>query len=227
MNRVRLLNKHRNKITLTLYYGVRALALVAAIVYLMRGDVPSAVYSALIFFLILVPAMLRDKYKVFLPFTLDLGLGLFVFLTVLLGSVSNFYERFAYWDVVLHFQSGLLLGVLGFSLVYTLNEQRLERLSLAPGFVSFFAICFSALVSVVWEIYEYAGDSWFGSAMQENGLPDTMEDFMLNLAGAIIVAGLGYIWMKRRRRVPFTPTRLCEPGEEGAAPQMKNAPAGR
>jgi hypothetical protein len=213
MNRVRLLNKHRNKATLALYYGVRALALLAAAIYLARGDVPSAVYSALIFFLILVPGMLRDTYKVFLPFTLDLFLGIFVFLTVLLGSVSNFYERFEYWDTVLHFQSGLLLGVLGFSLVYTLNERVKERVSLDPGFISFFAVCFSALVSVVWEIYEYAGDSWFGSDMQESGLPDTMGDLILNLLGAVIVTSLGYAWMRRRGRVPFTPTKLSETGK--------------
>jgi hypothetical protein len=210
MNHVRILNKHRNLATLALYYGVRALALVAAVVYLTRGDIPSAVYSALIFFLILVPSMLRDKYRVFLPFTLDLFLGMFVFLTVLLGSVSDFYEKFEYWDVVLHFQSGLLLGVLGYSFLYSLNEKKPERLSLSPGFVSFFSVCFSALVSVIWEIYEYAGDSWFGYTMQETGLPDTMGDLILNLVGAIIVASIGYAWMKRRKRVPFTPARLVE-----------------
>lgn len=216
MNLLRLSDKHKNAVTLALYYGVRALALVAAGIYLTRGDLPSAVYSALIFFLIILPSILRDQYRFFLPFTLDLALGAFVFLTVLLGSVSGFYEQFAYWDVVLHFQSGLLLGVFGFSLVFTLNEHKRKHLSLSPGFVSLFAVCFSAMVSVVWEIYEYAADSWWDLGMQESGLPDTMGDLTLNLVGAIIVAALGYVWMHRRRRVPFTPTPIGGTGAGGA-----------
>lgn len=216
-----LSDKYKNWLTLSLYYGVRALALVAAGIYAYRGDYPSAAYSALIFFLIILPSVVRDRYKVFFPFTLDLALGAFVFLTVLLGSVSNFYERFAYWDVVLHFQSGLLLGVLGFSLIYTLNDQKAHRLTLTPFFVSFFAVCFSAMVSVVWEIYEYSGDVWFGSNMQESGLPDTMGDLILNFAGAVIVAALGYAWMRRRGRVPFTPTEICEP-EQSSTPERED-----
>lgn len=208
----RISNRHKNSVTVALYYGVRTLALVASALYLIHGDVPSAVYSALIFLLIILPSILRDRYRLFLPFSLDLALGAFALLSSLLGSVSGFYQRFPYWDAVLHFQSGLLLGVLGFSFVYTLNDHEPKRLSLSPGFVSLFAVCFSVTVSVLWEIYEYTGDSWFGSAMQESGLPDTMGDLILNLAGALIVASLGYLWMRRRHRVPFSPTPICEEG---------------
>jgi LPXTG-motif cell wall-anchored protein len=122
--------------------------------------------------------------------------------------LHDYYEKFALWDGILHFQSGILLGIVGFVLVYTLNEQSTKKIYLSPGFISFFAVTFSLAASVVWEIYEYLFDILLGYNMQESGLPDTMGDMIVNAIGALIVGLLGYLWMRKRKKLPFTPSDI-------------------
>ena len=191
------------------YYGLRALVIVATLYFLVHGNWLNALSSAFILLLMLTPAFLRKKYDVYIPFELELAISSFVYVTLFLGSLNNYYERFAWWDALLHLQSGILLGTVGYVLIYILNETQTGRLTLSPFFVSFFAACFSIAMGVIWELYEFAVDNAFGFNMQRNGLQDTMHDLILNTTGAIVIALIGYIWTRWRLRVPFTPRRLA------------------
>ncbi|MFC1731825.1 hypothetical protein ACFL6I_16020 [candidate division KSB1 bacterium] len=193
---------------LFLYYGIRVLVALAFVSFLFLGDWTDAFNTALILILMVVPSFLKNKYSVYFPLELDLAIVTFIFFTLFLGSLRDFYELFPLWDGVLHFQSGILLGIVGFVLIYVLNEQKTKRLELTPGFISFFAITFSLAISVVWEIYEYIVDTFFGFNMQETGLPDTMGDLIVNAVGALIVGLVGYVWMRYRQKLPFTPRLL-------------------
>ncbi|NIP58646.1 MAG: hypothetical protein GWM92_10095, partial [Gemmatimonadetes bacterium] len=114
-----------------------------------------------------------------------------------LGEIQGYYVRYAWWDKVLHTSSGFLLGVLGFLLVYVLNQDERIDLSMKPGFVALFAFAFSVAVGALWEIFEFAMDSFFGMNMQKSGLVDTMWDLIVDSVGALAVALLGYAWMTR------------------------------
>ncbi|MCB9810702.1 MAG: hypothetical protein H6779_02640 [Candidatus Nomurabacteria bacterium] len=201
-------NGERNKLALNIYFGMRAFVALSVFVFLFYGEWESAVSAVFILLLMITPSFLRMQYRFYMPFELDFAIVVFIFLSLFLGSLNDFYEKFYWWDTVLHFQSGILLGVVGFVMVYILNARRSDKLTMSPGFISVFAVCFSLALSVVWEIYEYAGDTLFGYTMQENGLPDTMWDFIFNGAGAIIVATIGYYWMRRRQKIPFAPRIL-------------------
>lgn len=192
-----------------LYYGMRVLVILAIALFALRGDFLDAVIAGLILVLMIVPSFLRKKYNLHLPFELELSIVGFTFVTLFLGSLNNFYERFPWWDSLLHFQSGILLGFIGFLLVYLLHSGAPGRLVLSPFFIVFFSICFSMAMSVVWEVYEFTADSLFGFNMQRSGLVDTMKDLIVNSIGAIIVGIVAYIWMQIRRRIPFTPKRLA------------------
>lgn len=198
-------DKYRNKFTLFLYYGIRILTIAVFVMFIWERDWASAFYTVLVFILIVAPSVFKNKYNLFLPFELDVAIGVFIFLNFVLGFLNDFYSKFPFWDDILHFQSGLLLGVVGFVLIYILNERKTARLNLSPGFISFFAVCFSLAVAVFWEIFEFASDNLFGTNFQESGLPDTMGDLIVNAIGALIVAVLGYFWMWRHLRLPFTP----------------------
>ncbi|MEO7854887.1 MAG: hypothetical protein ABIR94_21955 [Rubrivivax sp.] len=59
---------------------------------------------------------------------------------------------------MLHSTSGLLLGLVGFLLVYVLTESRRIDLHMRPGFVALFAFAFAVTVGVLREIFEFAAD---------------------------------------------------------------------
>jgi uncharacterized membrane protein YjdF len=192
-----------------LYYGLRTLVGMAAALFALNGRWVDAISAAFILLLMLVPSLLRRRYRLSLPFELEFAIAIFVFLTLFLGSLNDFYERYAWWDTLLHFQSGILLGMLGFVLIYLVNRAGMGKIVLSPFFLAFFAACFSMAVSVVWEIYEYAADSLFGFSMQRTGLDDTMGDLIVNTVGALAVAIIAYLWIHMRQRIPFTSKRLA------------------
>lgn len=195
---------YRNRYTLFVYYGLRAAMLIAALYFAIKGDVASVFSTALVVALMSAPSLLKYRYRFYLPFALDLAIVGFVFATLFLGHLANFYDYIPLWDKFVHFQSGLILGVAGFVLVYTLNEERSVGLDLSPGFVSFFSVTFSLAIGAVWEIAEFTGDYLFSVDWQP-GNSDTMWDLIAAGVGALIVSISGYFWMHRQARLPFTP----------------------
>lgn len=154
----------------------------------------------------LAPELLRRQIPVEIPSELQIAAILFVFATLFLGEVRDYYERFWWWDLALHGTAGLLMGLLGFLIVFVLNESRNVQLKMRPGFVALFAFAFALAIGNVWEIFEYAMDRSFGLTMQKptpgdpSGLTDTMQDLIVNFAGAAVVSLLGWRYISRARR---------------------------
>lgn len=188
----------------SLHILIRLVVVLAALGFTVEGAWIDAVLTASIFVLMLLPDFLKNRYKIQTPLELDLAITAFIFLGPFLGSFSDFYEKFSWWDTLLHFQSGLLLGIIGFLLVYILNASKTDKITMSPVFVAFFSFTFSVAIAGLWEIYEFLGDLWFGFNMQRGSLIDTMEDIIVNVIGALIVSILGFLWMKRRKKMPFS-----------------------
>jgi len=198
---------HQNRVTLFIYYSMRVLVLIAAFTFLWEGDMSSVGGCILVFALMILPSILKDRYRFYLPFALDLSIVVFIFGTMFLGHLLHFYELFPLWDKFLHFQSGLILSVTGFVLVYILNEQKSLTLDLSPGFIALFAIAFSISIGALWEIGEYTVDGIVGSSWSFSQA-DTIWDLTADSVGALLVSAVGYVWMHRRARLPFTPWRF-------------------
>jgi hypothetical protein len=157
----------------------------------------NAFLVALILVLTFWPHFVGTRFSVFIPPEFELAAIAFIFATLFLGEVHGYYVRYAWWDKALHTSSGFLLGVLGFLLVYVLNQDDRIQLRMNARFVALFAFAFSVAVGAVWEIFEFAMDSFFGLNMQKSGLVDTMWDLIVDTVGAGVVAGLGFVWMRR------------------------------
>jgi len=195
---------YRNSATLFLYYGMRILVVLAAILFLIRGDWESFASTLLVAGLMSLPSLLRNRYRIYLPFSIDFGMVAFIFISLFLGGIDDFYGFIPLWDKIVHFQSGLLLSGTGFVAIYLLNEAENSPIDLTPGFLAFFAVVFSLAFGAVWEIAEFTGDAVFGSHWQ-SGNADTMWDLIADLGGAVAFAVAGYFWMYRHKRLPFTP----------------------
>lgn len=169
----------------------------------------AAVITSGIILVTLVPLFLSRRFSVFIPPEFVLLAITFVFASVFLGEVHGYYVRFWWWDLVLHTGSGFLLGIIGFLLVYILNETEDIDVSMQPGFIAFFAFLFAVGIGVFWEIFEFSMDSYFGMNMQKemlgdpSGLTDTMWDLIVDAAGALIIAVLGYGYIKTANNESF------------------------
>ena len=156
--------------------------------------------------LVLGPTLLGPRLPVAIPAEFQVLAIAFVFSALFLGEVRSYYERFWWWDIVLHTSSGLMLGLLGFLLVYVLNENERADLHMRPRFVALFAFLFAVAVGAVWEIFEFSMDRLFGTQMQkpmlgdDSGLTDTMWDLIVDIAGAAVISSLGWWYMHRRER---------------------------
>lgn len=163
-----------------------------------------------------LPAFVNRRFAVQIPSVMQILYFVFLYAAIYLGEVRDFYYRFAFWDDVLHFLSGTLLAVLGFYLVWLLNDAEHRRVVLAPGFVAFFAFTFAVASGAIWEIYEFTIDGLLDTNMQKYATPsgvlvgrsalvDTMSDLITDTLAALTVSLIGYVQLRRRiRRVALT-----------------------
>jgi uncharacterized membrane protein YjdF len=154
----------------------------------------------------LVPELVRRRVGVEIPSEVQLVIVLFVFASIFLGEVRDYYERIWWWDLALHMSAGFLLGLLGFLVVHVLNESSRVEVSMPPSLVAMFAFFFSVAIGALWEIFEFTMDQLFGLTMQKpmgsdpSGLTDTMWDLIVDTIGAAVVALAGWRYLKAARR---------------------------
>jgi hypothetical protein len=165
-----------------------------------------AFVTVLLMAVIAAPVLFRGRLGVAIPSELHIFAALFIFATLFLGEVLDFYNSVWWWDLALHGCAGLLLGLLGFLFVYLVNENELVDVNMRPSFVALFAFFFSVGLGTLWEIFEFAMDQTFGLEMQKSqwgdstGLSDTMWDLIVDMLGAAIMAGVGWLYMRRAHR---------------------------
>ncbi|MFQ6552358.1 hypothetical protein AAD018_008435 [Aestuariibius insulae] len=118
----------------------------------------------------------------------------FIFATVFLGEAFDFYERYWWWDIALHFGSAVSFGMFGFLFIFMLFEG--DRYAAPPLAIAFLSFCVAMSVGAIWEIFEFAMDQIFGLNMQKSGLIDTMYDLIVDMAGATLGATAGFLYLK-------------------------------
>ena len=185
-----------NRIQRYISYVLQFIIFAALISAIVRKQWITAFLALVILFLTFLPAVIEKNYKVFLPIEFELIIIIFVYSGLFLGELHSWYTRFWWWDVLLHGFSGVLLGLIGFIIMYILDSEKRLRLKMSPRFVALFAFVFAVAIGAIWEIAEFTLDSSFGTNMQRSGLVDTMWDLIVDVAGALFISIIGYLWIK-------------------------------
>lgn len=135
-----------------------------------------------------------------LQFNLPLIISYLIFLVAsqYLGSIRGWYHL-GWWDTFLHLLSGALIAFAGIAL-YERFIHRDAGKAISPWFVFLFTYAFSTLGGVLWEVYEFSSDQWFGMTLQGGGNKDTMIDLIADSVGGLIIAIWAGIRTKRRRK---------------------------
>lgn len=186
---------HKVKLLISLVF--RVLLVVAGTIAVIKGNWLNLALSLITLFLTFLPTIIKRQFKVDYPSEFEIAILVFIYAAIYLGGIHSFYYRFWWWDLALHTLSGIIIGAIGFSLVYILNKERRSRIRLSPGFVAIFSFSFALAIGVFWEIFEFLIDSFFGFNMQKSGLIDTMWDLIVNTLGALVVSMVGYLYLKK------------------------------
>lgn len=157
-----------------------------------------------------LPSMASKRWNLTIPNFIYILYYIFLYCAIFLGEVFSFYYLVPYWDVILHFFSGAMLGALGFILVSWLNDSFKGYVSLSPHFVALFAFCFALSCGAIWEIYEFTFDGLLGLNMQKfvtasgetlvgrAALSDTMKDIIVDTIAAALISIIGYFRIKAK-----------------------------
>jgi len=120
---------------------------------------------------------------------------IFLLFAETLGAIGDLYNTIWWYDILMHFLSGILTFYIGLVILKNINIQTNKKL-----FVIVFCLCFSGLVAVLWEIVEFTGDVLFNLDVQHNidtGVYDTMEDMIVALLGSLLSSINYYIKYKK------------------------------
>lgn len=169
-----------------------------------------------------------EKNKnVHIPDILESILIVFIYAAIFLSVRFNLYDEVFWWDVVLHTASGVILGFIGFLLIYKLNSR--HSMNISPLLVAVFAFTFAVTADVIFEIYEFSMDVFFGTDMQSWDLPantielgkdfqgiglrDTMSDLIFDTIGALSISIVCFFLYKNEKKKSLKLMHEVFPGE--------------
>lgn len=187
---------------------------VASIYTLVWSQSELAYVSILMFLVSLAPHVLKSQLNLHVPLSFVYVAVVFIFATVGLGEMEEFYDRYHWWDMVMHFGSAIVLGIVGFLILYLFYASK--KVNFPKILVVLFGFTFAVTIGTVWEIYEFINDQLFGTNMQVNSLNDTMWDLVVDTIGAFLAAVAGYLYMLKVP-VPFMEEIVDEFTTENAA----------
>lgn len=160
------------------------------------------------FILTFLPKLIERKYRIDLPAEIEVIIVFFIFAAIFLGGPWDFYYKIWWWDSLLHFFSGIALGLSGFLILYIIYKK--GKFNASPKTIMLFAFCFALALGALWEIFEFGVDVTLGYNMQKArglttsgecdtwlGVRDTMIDLILDSTGALIASLLGYFYLKK------------------------------
>lgn len=131
------------------------------------------------------PLLFEMIFRVRLPMVYQLVYVLFVFASMFMGEVAQFYRLVRGWDAVIHFMSGVFIGLSAILwLRALLRDTKKYRLSF--GMQGLFIVCFAIMIAVAWEVAEFMSDQIFGTTSQDKSLYDTMTDLIYGICGVLL-----------------------------------------
>ena len=190
-----------------LFMVVALIALVYGVVMNVTKQISTTPYlitvvTAIVGFAITyVPSLMYQTRIATLPIKLQEFIAIFTIMAMFFGEILSFYDRFIWWDTMLHFSSGIMLSLIGLSLFKSLNQIGGNYSQGNPVVAVVFAVLFAIACGALWEIVEFAGDSLLGMNMQRwqtissdvqrasnlsnPGLVNTMKDIICDVVGSL------------------------------------------
>lgn len=193
----RQLKKHPKRSTLTII--LLFTLIVAFFGALQQYNWISMLFIIIISLLICVPMIIGRFSHLEIPIELEMFSVIFIYATLFLGELRDYYTSYWWWDIMLHSGSGLAFGIIGFIILYILYKT--EKIKTNPKTIAMFSFAFALALGALWEIFEFIIDLTFGpisnNVPMQGSLKDTMEDLIVDSLGALISSLMGYLYIKK------------------------------
>jgi hypothetical protein len=183
-----------DRIELAIAFALQLAIAVVTVGAAIQGQWIVAFSGSAVLTLTLTPAIIERQLRVKLPVEFTLVTCVFLYASFGLGEVRDFYDRFWWWDLMLHGVSAIVMGLIGFLAIYVFYMT--HRVRVKPIYVAVFTLAFAISVGTLWEIFEFLADWAFGTNMQKSGLVDTMTDLVTDTVGGIVAAATGYYYVQ-------------------------------
>ena len=168
MGRALHMELREHKSSFLVYVTLRLLVILMMILQIFNRNYENVFLCVLTLVLLLIPSLIQINLKIELPTALEITILVFIFAAEILGEIQSYYIKFPFWDTVLHTINGFLMAAIGFALVDILNRSKKFSIQLSPVFLAIVAFCFSMTIGVIWEVFEYGMDQFFGLDMQKD-----------------------------------------------------------
>lgn len=182
-------------------WGLRTLILAMALWHVINGAYLYSLLCAAAIGLMLVPAYLARSNYASIPFEVELVFLWWLVADMSLGRLFSLYDTSRWFDKALHLSNSILLGIVGFLVVYVLHFT--GRLNATHTVCGILVVIITLGVGALWEIAEYLSDFAFGLGAQgsplQTPLDDTMWDLILDGLGGGLGAVLGPLYMPSKR----------------------------
>lgn len=171
---------YQHKATAILFLVLRFFVVLVMVRKLFLHEWESVFICVLTLFLFVLPSIASSILKITLPSVLEIIILLFIFSAEILGELKSFYIRIPHWDTMLHTINGFCCAAVGFALVDMLNRNKKFSLKLSPLYLAIATFCFSMTIGVLWEVFEYSADTFFGKDMQKDTVVSAINSTMLD-----------------------------------------------
>lgn len=171
---------YQHKASAILFLVLRFFVVLVMVRKLFLHEWESVFICVLTMFLFVLPSIASSILKITLPSVLEIIILLFIFSAEILGELNSFYIRIPHWDTMLHTINGFCCAAVGFALVDMLNRNKKFSLKLSPLYLAIAAFCFSMTIGVLWEVFEYSADTFFGKDMQKDTVVSAINSTMLD-----------------------------------------------
>jgi hypothetical protein len=173
----------RRSALLALPFQVTSVALAIALSFF-EFDFAIEVWLAVILVAVYwVPLFTELAFRTTLPWPLQLSYLGFIAVGPYAGSALHVYWTLWWWDIFVHFWSGIMLAWLGMLFVRRAEEQIGADL---PRWLSLTVVLMTPMAfGAAWEICEFASDFFIGSQTQ-HGLDDSMSDLLAGTVGGLV-----------------------------------------
>ncbi|MGL4362244.1 MAG: hypothetical protein ACRCSG_03065 [Cellulosilyticaceae bacterium] len=178
---------------------MRVLLILNSIYLMIIGDFLNVVVLASGIVLSFIPWMMERFLNIKLTDAIIDFSMVFVLCSQWLGTYMRAYDYINWWDVMLHGLSGVLISLVGIILVLLLDRKSYVLKNKLYGLLCMIMFLTGSASAVFWEIFEYIGDTFFGTFAQLGSLTDTMEDMVICVLVSGVFSLIVYIQLKREK----------------------------